>query len=109
MSFVPQITFRNLDPSPAVEAAICEHAERLHRLHDRITSCRVVVETSHRRHKKGRIFRIGVDLTVPGAEIVVKRDPAEHHAHEDVYVAIRDAFDAVRRRLDDHSHRARGG
>ena len=43
-----------------------------------------------------------------GSEIVVGRDPEAHHAHEDVYVAIRDAFDATRRLLEDHVRRGRG-
>ena len=97
MPLVPQITFHHLDPSPAVEDAIREHAGRLERFHDRITSCRVVVETSHRHQRKGRIFHVGIALVLPGTEIVVKRDRERDHAHEDVYVAIRDAFDAARR------------
>ena len=52
--------------------------------------------------EEGGVYHVRVDLTVPGREIVVSRDPAENHAHEDVYVAIRDAFDATRRQLEDH-------
>ena len=58
----------------------------------------MVVETPHRQHTKGTLYHIRVDLTLPGEEIVVDRDP-EDHAHEDVYIAIRDAFEAVRRQL----------
>ncbi|HXZ01821.1 MAG TPA: HPF/RaiA family ribosome-associated protein [Stellaceae bacterium] len=103
-----QITFRGMGPSEAVEARVRERVEDLNRFYDRITRCRVVVESGHRHQRKGRIFHVGVDLTVPGGKIVVKRDPSEHHAHEDVYVAIRDAFDAARRQLEDHARRARG-
>jgi cold shock CspA family protein len=71
-------------------------------------SCRVVIECRHPRHDQGNLFRIRVDLKVPGRQIAVGRDPAAHHAHEDVYVAIRDAFDATRRLLEDHV-RERGG
>jgi ribosomal subunit interface protein len=103
-----QITFRHMDPSPAVEAHIRERADGLHRFFDRIMACRVVVEASSRRQHKGKIYHVRVDLTVPGREIVVKRDPSEHHAHEDILVAVRDAFDAVRRQLEDHARGARG-
>lgn len=102
-----QITFRGMGPSEAIEARIRERAEELERFYDRITSCRVV-ESGHRHHHKGRIYHVRIDLSVPGAEIVVDRDPAEHHAHEDCHVAIRDAFDAVRRQLEDNVRRARG-
>src|SRR5579863_5643991 len=103
-----QITFRNLDNSPTVEAKIRERVEELEQFYNRITSCRVVIEEPNRHHRGGRLYHIRVDLKVPGEEIVVRRDPPEHHAHEDIYVAVRDCFDAVRRQLEDHVRRARG-
>lgn len=102
------ITFRNMDASEAVEAKVRERAAELAKFHDRIVSCRVVIEAPHRRHEQGKLFHIRVELKVPGREIVVKRDPSQHHAHEDIYVAVRDCFDAVRRQLEDHARRRRG-
>lgn len=102
-----QIAFRNIDASPAVEAKIRERARELERFFDRIVSCRVVIEAPDRR-RHGDLFHIRVDLNIPGKEIVVKRDPPAHHAHEDIYVAVRDCFDAVRRQLEDHVRRRRG-
>ena len=104
-----QITFKNMAASEAVEARIRERAEDLERFFDRITGCRVVVEMPHRSGHHGNVFQVRVDLTVPGEEIVVMRDAARNHAHEDVYVAIRDAFDAARRQLQDHVRRAAAG
>ncbi len=103
-----QITFRNMAQSDTIEAQIRGRAEELDRFSDRIMGCRVVVESSHRHHRKGRIYHVRVDLTVRGGEIVVNRDPPDHHAHEDIHVAIRDAFDAVRRQLEDQMRRVRG-
>jgi ribosomal subunit interface protein len=103
-----EITFRNLDNSPNVEAKIRKRIEELEHFYNRITSCRVVIEQPNRHHRRGRLYHIRVDLKVPGEEIVVKRDPSEHHAHEDIYVAVRDCFDAVRRQLEDHARRERG-
>jgi ribosomal subunit interface protein len=102
-----QITFRHMDSSDAVAARIRERSEKLERFFDRIVSCRVVVECQHPRRQQGNLFRVRVDLKVPGGEIVVGRDPEAHHAHEDVYVAIRDAFDATRRLLEDHVRQGR--
>ena len=68
----------------------------------------MLFEAPNRRHREGSLYHIRVDLKVPGREIVVKRDPSEHHAHEDIYVAVRDCFDAVRRQLEDHARRLRG-
>jgi cold shock CspA family protein/ribosome-associated translation inhibitor RaiA len=95
-------------PSPSVEAHIRDRADALDRYFGRIMACRVVVEASTARQRKGRLYHIRVDLTVPGREIVVKRDPAEHHGHEDILVAVRDAFDAARRQLEDYARGARG-
>jgi len=103
-----QITFRNMAPSAAVEAHIRERADALERFFKRIIACRVVVEARARRHRKGKLYHLRIDLTVPGREIVVKRDPIEHHAHEDILVAVRDAFDATRRQLEDHARGLRG-
>jgi ribosomal subunit interface protein len=100
-----QITFRNLDRSPALEAAAREHAGRLEKFHDRIVSCRVVIEARHKHHRRGNHFHVSVDVTVPGAELVASREPDAHHAYTDVRVAMRDAFDSMRRQLEDTARR----
>jgi cold shock CspA family protein/ribosome-associated translation inhibitor RaiA len=108
MQLPVQISFRGMQPSDAVEAKIRERAAKLDRFYDRLMSCRVVVESPHRHHHQGKLFHVRVDLTVPGGELAVTREPAEHHAHEDVFVAVRDAFDAAQRQLEDYARRQRG-
>ncbi len=103
-----QITFRHMDSSEAVEAAIRKRAERLDRFSDRIMACRVVVEAPHQHQRKGKLYSIRIDLTVPGEEIPVTHSGPQNHAHEDIYVAIRDAFDTAGRLLEDHARRFRG-
>ncbi len=95
------VTFKDMATSDAVEARIRERAHKLSRYHERITACRVVIAEAHRQHNKGTQFHVRVDLTVPDGEIVVNREPEVNHAHEDAYVAIRDAFDAAQRQLRD--------
>lgn len=102
-----QITFRNLDVSPSVEAKIRERARELEQFFDRIVSCRVVIEAPSRR-RQGDLHHVRVDLKIPGKEIVVKRALPQHHAHEDIYVAVRDCFDAARRQLEDYVRQRRG-
>jgi len=97
-----KISFRGLDPSEAIETSVRKHAERLDRF-GTVMGCRVMIEAQHRHHHKGHLYHVRIDLTVPRREIVVSRDPADHQAHEDVYVAIRDAFDAARRQLEDYA------
>ena len=101
MTIPLQIQFQNMDASPAVEAAIEERARKLEKFADDIVSSRVTVEAPHRHQKKGKVYRVVVDIRTPGEEVVASRDPGKHHAHEDVFVAVHDAFNAVRRQLQD--------
>lgn len=103
-----QITFRGMETSEAVEARIREKAAKLENFHDRITSCKVVVEAPHRRHQKGKLYSVSIDLTVPGGELVVSSEKRFHRSHEDVYVAVRDAFSAMRRQLEEFAREHRG-
>ncbi|HKJ70902.1 MAG TPA: HPF/RaiA family ribosome-associated protein [Gammaproteobacteria bacterium] len=108
MQIPPEVTFRGMDHSEAMEGKIRERAQKLDRFYDRIMSCRVVVEAPHRNHHKGKIYHVSLDVTVPGSELVVNRDPKDNHAHEDAYVAIRDAFDAMERKLEGFATKKRG-
>jgi len=104
-----EINFRNMDPSPAVEARIREKAAKLERFHERIIGCTVVVEAPHRHHHKGKIYSVHIDISVPGKDhLIVDRAKPLDHAHEDVYVAVRDAFNAAVRQLEDYTQRMRG-
>lgn len=103
-----QITFRNFERSNAVENKVKERAEDLDRCYNRITSCRVIIEALHKHHHRGNQFHVRVDLTVPEGELVANREPDAHHAYTDVYVAVRDAFDAAHRQLAEHAWRERG-
>mgnify|MGYP003575222746 FL=1 len=127
-----QITFRNMPRSTAIEENIREKTVKLDALFEGITSCRVIVEAPHRHHYKGKAYVVRIDITVPNDELVVNRapkrldaakaphseelekdlpehhEPSKHAAHEDVYVAIRDAFNAAARKLQAYMRRRRG-
>ena len=121
-----QISWRDMAPSKAVGTKIREEVAKLEEFYDRITSCRVMVEIPHRYQNGKYQFHIRIDLTVPGAEIVVNHEPTLHSSlqrlngeerakehelsapHKDVYVAIRDAFKTARRKLQAYAHRRNG-
>jgi len=103
-----QITFRNLERSEAIAAKIEERASKLEQYYGGIVGCRVVVEAAHKHHRTGNHYHVRVDVTVPDSELIASREPDEHHAYTDVYVAIRDAFDSVRRQLEDYARSRRG-
>lgn len=98
-----QITSRDFELTDAIRSEIVEKAEKLNKYYDRITRCRVVVETPHRHQQEGKLYNVQIYITVPGGELVVKRE-----LNEDLYVAIRDSFNAARRKLEDFVRRHRG-
>ena len=97
-----QIAFRNLEPSRVIEDEIEDRLEWLEECCGDILSCRVVVEVPHRHHLHGNQYLVRIDLKVPGEQIAVNREAAEHVQYREVGVAIRDAFDTARRRLEDY-------
>jgi ribosomal subunit interface protein len=110
MAIPVQITFRGLPHSDAIEANILKHAEKLERFQERISRCKVVVDEPHRHHAQGNVYSVKVDLRLPHGELAVSRDSAADHSHENLYVAIRDAFSALTRQLEhtvDHPARSR--
>lgn len=103
-----QITFRNMPHTDAVEAKIRGRAGKLTRFCDSIIGCRVSIDSPRLHHAAGNQYLVRVELTVPGETLVANREPDAHRAYTDVYVAIRDAFDAVRGQLEEYEGRRQG-
>jgi ribosomal subunit interface protein len=99
-----QVLFQGIERSDAVEDHVREKVAKLEHLHPQITACRVTIALPHNRQQQGKHFDVRIDLTVPGKELVVNRN----HGDEDMYITLRDAFDAARRQLDDHARAQRG-
>jgi hypothetical protein len=128
MTLIPsQITFRGVPHSDALEAAVHERVAWLEQFYTRVVRCRVLVEVPHRHRRDGRHFHVRVEITVPGCEpIVISHEPSLHGRLKDVKedahrkeaevervhryaeVAIREAFDVARRRLEDVARDERG-
>ena len=103
MQFPLQITFRNMEPSLALEARIQVLAERLERFSAHILSCQVVVEAPHHQHhEQGALFEVRLAISVPGKEIVVGNTHGNDPAHENAYVALQYAFRTARRALQEY-------
>jgi ribosomal subunit interface protein len=98
-----QVTIRDIPTTDALDINIRKHAEKLSQFYDRISSCRIVVELSKNHPHQGKIFNVRIDITVPGKELV-----ATHKYDADVYVAIRDAFNAIGRQLENYARKRHG-
>lgn len=108
MKLPVQIAYRNVEHSDAIEALVRQRAAKLDTFLDRIMACRVMLEAPHRHQRHGRDYHCRIDLTVPGGEVVVAREPTESTTHQDLYAAVDAAFDVAQRRLEDFTRRARG-
>lgn len=123
-----QLTLRHVERTPELEQYLERRIASLARVFPRLERCHVTVEVPHRHHVRGQRYHVRLDLTVPGADVVVVRDPASRTErrdtdiepaatkaaevadveHKALMVALRDAFDAARRRLKAHADRLRG-
>ncbi len=101
-----QLRWHDLDPSEAIAAEVRDEAARLERASDRITGCSVTLEAPSRHHRQaGSMYRVRVEVAVPGARLVVGRDPAEGWRHGDLFGAVKEAFREARRQLERHAQR----
>ncbi len=97
------LTFRHIDSSPAVNEVIRKRVDKLEQFYDRIIHCDVMLEAPRHHAPHGFPFEIRIELSVPGKNIVVRSTSRMHHPNVDAYSAIRRAFDATERRLEDYA------
>lgn len=103
MQLTPHITIRDFPQSEALEHNIKEHINKLNQFYNRIMHCDVVVEQAQKQKHQGKLYRTRITMTVPSGEIVINKQ-----VHEDVYVSVRDAFNAARRKITNFSKVQRG-
>jgi cold shock CspA family protein len=96
-----------VEPSPALESRARGLAARLEKFSPQIMHCHVIIEAPHRHKHQGELYDVRIDITVPGKEIAIRRTRPSDHAHEDPYVALRDAFKAAKRQLQDYERERR--
>lgn len=98
-----QIVFRDMPPSEAVETHIREKMKKLESLYPHIIGCKATVEIAGKHKHQGQLYNARLDISIPGSELVINREK-----DEDIYVALRDAFDVAKRQLTEHGQRLRG-
>ena len=103
-----QIVFHNIDQSTSISDAVNKRISKLQRFCDRILAGRGVLDSPHNNHHKGKVYSVGLEIHTPSKEVRVNQEQHDNHAHENLYVAIRDAFNAAERQLKaiDKKHRA---
>jgi hypothetical protein len=102
------VVFHNAEPSDAVWTRATYLLGKLARAHPSIMRGTMVIEGRHRHHHKGNLYHVSLRLHLPKGDVMVSHDPERNHAHEDVYVSMRDTCDAAHRQLDALSERRSG-
>lgn len=100
-----EITIRDIEHTPAIDGKIRQKAEKLEQICDRITYCRVVVDAPQKNQHQGKLFQVNIEVDVPGKVLIVNN---HSHRNEDLYVGIRDSFNAMKRQLEDYAQKIRG-
>lgn len=98
-----EISARDVRINDETEELIRDKALKLDRFYDQIIGCRVKVDVPHRSQRSGIMYNVRIDITVPGGELIVKREP-----DEDLRVAIVNSFETAQRRLTGYADRQRG-
>ncbi len=99
-----EISSRDVRLNVDTEDLIRDKAAKLDRISDQIIGCRVKVDMPHRSKRSGMLYNVSIDVTVPGSELVIKREP-----DEDLHVAIVNSFDTAQRRIKEYFEKQRGG
>ena len=94
-----QVMFHNIDQTTALTRAVQKRIHKLTRYCDQILKGRVVSDSPHNNHHKGKVYSVGIEIHSPAGEIRVHQEQHDNHAHEDLYVTIRDAFNVAERQL----------
>lgn len=103
MSVPSTVTFRDIPSTPALEELVGHWVTKLELAHPRIEHCVVTIERPHQHQRKGQPIRVCIQVAVPGPNVVVSREHGLDGARFDMYVAIRNAFRAARRQLEEQS------
>lgn len=107
MTIYTEIAFRDMDPSPAVEELIRRRVQKLETTFRHVAACRVIIEAPHKHRLRGQLFHVRIDLSTPQGELISSRDIGLDVAHEQLNVALRDAFSAARKQLLKHKQKLR--
>ena len=103
-----QVVYHNIDQTEAISDAVQKRIDKLERYCDQIINGRVVLDSPHNNHHKGKVYSVTLEIHTPTLEVRVNQDQHDNHAHEDLYVAIRDAVNVAERQFKsvDKKHRA---
>jgi cold shock CspA family protein len=104
METEPQIVFEHMAPDERVKDLVGEELAKLEQFFGRITSAHIFVSAPPEGRPREALYRANLRLLMPGGrEVVISHDPDKFRYKENAATAVRDAFDAARRQLQDQA------
>ena len=103
MAIPLEITVLDIEKTAPIEERIQKKVEKMEQFFDRIECCKVVIEEPQKHKHQGKLYNVRLEVNVPGKQLIVNK-----HPNEDLYVAIRDSFQAMYRQLEGFSQKIRG-
>ncbi|CCK74569.1 putative sigma 54 modulation protein/ribosomal protein S30EA [Oleispira antarctica RB-8] len=94
-----EISFRDIEHSDGIEQLIRDKAGKISSIYDSITGIRAVVAMPHNHSHKGKLAHVSLEIGLPGETVAITNDNHDNKAHEDMYVAVKDAFDVAQRKV----------
>ncbi len=104
-----EVAFQHCEPTNEIRAEIDKQTRRLEKCGDRLTSCHVVVSRPQGRRRTGNLFQVDIRVAMPDhKDVIVDREHRRAPEHQHVLVAIREAFDAAVRQIQEAERDLRG-
>lgn len=102
-----QIFFHNIEQTDSLVDAVDKRLRKLARYCGHIITGRIVIDSPHNHHHKGKVYSVNIDIHFADSDVRVSHEQHDKSEHEDLYVAIRDAFNIAERQFltKDKKHR----
>ena len=94
-----QIFFHNIEQTDALVDAVDKRLRKLARYCGHIITGRIVIDSPHNHHHKGKVYSVNIDIHLADSDVRVSHEQHDKSEHEDLYVAIRDAFNIAERQF----------
>ncbi|MDA1017058.1 MAG: HPF/RaiA family ribosome-associated protein, partial [Planctomycetota bacterium] len=108
MTIPIQINWCRVSPNDEVAAFIQDHVEALHSLFERLTACRVTLDSTKSPDHPANEFNVGIQLSVPRRELVI-RQAADGDSTMKLQSTIAAAFSRARRKLQEYKRELQHG
>lgn len=101
MEETPEIAYKNFEPTEDIRLEVEKGVRRLEKFFDRITSCHVTI-TAPMHQRRGGLYEVSIRVALPDhKDVIVTASHDDKPEREHPTVAVREAFAAAQRQIED--------